>query len=122
MSAVFMQTFLGQATCKFAATAASMMSQELDAGGLWGCDDTSDPEQETAWTPLASDSWALPAHTLPLEAEFAGVLSALRFVQGSLRQDVCEVEAQMQEEDTICESERRLITCSRALDRSSGLD
>lgn len=49
---------------------------------VWGCVDSSEAEEEAAWTPLASASWRLSAHPLPIEAEFAGILSALKFLQG----------------------------------------
>lgn len=48
---------------------------------VWGRYNEKAATTESAWVHLASASWALPRHTLPLEAEFAGVLSALRFLR-----------------------------------------
>lgn len=47
---------------------------------LWGCRDASGVHDDDAWICLAEASWALPSHTLPIEAEFCGLLSSLSFI------------------------------------------
>lgn len=47
---------------------------------LWGCPGADDTNAASSWVQLASASWLLPSHSLPLEAEFSGLLSLLRFV------------------------------------------
>lgn len=48
---------------------------------LWGCATAEGSTCESSWVHLASSSWILPPYSLPLEAEFAGLLSLLRFVR-----------------------------------------
>lgn len=47
---------------------------------LWGCHDASGAHDDRGWIRLAESSWLLPTYTLPIEAEFCGLLSFLCFM------------------------------------------
>lgn len=64
------------------------VSEASGAGGgcaLWGCGSNLDGNPTRQWRRPARASWLLPCGVLPIEAQFCGTLSALRFLMAVLR-------------------------------------